>query len=124
MKLTPVAKKNNKAKKQGFMNKQFIVRKNEEIELIVKRGRKKVSKYFILYYIDSEKIYNQYCVSVSKKLGKAHIRNKIKRRIKDILMKNKMEFNKKYVIIIRKEALLVSYKELEENLIDLIKGAN
>ena len=93
------------------MNKQFIVRKNEEIELIVKRGRKKVSKYFILYYTDSEKIYNQYCVSVSKKLGKAHIRNKIKRRIKDILMKNKMEFNKKYVIIIRKEALLVSYKE-------------
>ena len=55
------------------MNKQFIVRKNEEIELIVKRGRKKVSKYFILYYIDSEKIYNQYCVSVSKKLGKAPI---------------------------------------------------
>lgn len=111
------------------MNKQFIVRKNEEIELIVKRGRKKVSKYFILYYTDSyytdsEKIYNQYCVSVSKKLGKAHIRNKIKRRIKDILMKNKMEFNKKYVIIIRKEALLVSYKELEANLIDLIKGAN
>ena len=106
------------------MNKQFIVRKNEEIELIVKRGRKKVSKYFILYYIDSEKIYNQYCVSVSKKLGKAHIRNKLKRRIKDILMKNKMEFNKKYVIIISKEALLVSYKELEANLIDLIKGAN
>ena len=35
-----------------------------------------------------------------------------------------MEFNKKYVIIIRKEALLVSYKELEANLIDLIKGAN
>lgn len=104
------------------MNKKYIIRKNEEIEVIVKKGKKRVSKYFIIYMVNNDKDYNMYCVSVSKKLVKANVRNKIKRRTKDILMKNKIDLGKKYVIIIRKEALTVSYKELEESLIKEIKG--
>ena len=104
------------------MNKKYIIKKNEEIEVIVKKGKKRVSKYFIIYMVNNDKDYNMYCVSVSKKQGKANVRNKIKRRTKDILMKNKIDLGKKYVIIIRKEALTVSYKELEESLIKEIKG--
>ena len=33
------------------MNKEYIVRKNEEIEKIVKKGKKTVSKLFIIYNI-------------------------------------------------------------------------
>lgn len=106
------------------MNKQYIIRKNEEISSIVKNGKKSVSKFYIIYNIESDTTYNQYCVSVSKKIGKAHIRNKMKRRIKDILMKNKMEFKRKYVIILRKEAVSASYSDLEEILIKQIKGEN
>lgn len=106
------------------MNKKYIIKKNEEISYIVKKGKKNISKYFIIYNIESNTIFNMYCVSVSKKLGKAHIRNKMKRRIKDILMKNKMELNRKYVIILKKEATDASYKELEEVLIKQIKGEN
>ena len=106
------------------MNKEYIIRKNEEIKLIVKTGKKTVSKYFIIYNIESDTKYNKYCVSVSKKLGKAHIRNKMKRRIKDILMKNKMELKRKYVIILKKEAVTASYSDLEEILINQIKGEN
>ena len=104
------------------MNKKYIIRKNEEVEVIVKKGKKRVSKSFIIYMVNNDKDYNMYCISVSKKLGKANVRNKIKRRTKDILMKNKIDLGKKYVIIIRKEALNVSYKELEESLIKEIKG--
>lgn len=104
------------------MNKKFIIKKNEEIAYIVKTGKRKTGTYYIIYNIESDFIYNMYCVSVSKKLGKAHIRNKLKRRTKDILTKNKMDLGRKYVIIIKKEALLASYKELEIDLIKLIKG--
>lgn len=104
------------------MNKKYIITKNEEIEKIVKIGKKKVSKFYIIYYIENNENYNKYCISVSKKLGKANVRNKIKRRIKDILMKNKMELSKKYVIIIRKAAVDVSYETLKEALILEIKG--
>lgn len=103
------------------MNKEYILQKNEEIEKVVKKGKKNVSNFFIIYYIESD-THNKYCVSVSKKLGKAHVRNKIKRKIKDILMKNKMEFKKNYVIIVRKEALLVKYDELKNTLIRQIQG--
>ena len=106
------------------MNKKYIIRKNEEIAKIVKSGKKTFSKFYIIYNIESEYEYNMYCISVSKKLGKAHLRNKMKRRIKDILMKNKMEYGRKYVIILRKEAVTASYSELEEILINQIKGEN
>ena len=106
------------------MNKNYIIRKNEEIAFIVSKGKKTVSKFYIIYNIESDTTYNKYCVSVSKKLGKAHIRNKMKRRIKDILMKNKMELKRKYVIILRSEAIKASYKELEKELINQIKGEN
>lgn len=106
------------------MNKEYIIRKNEEIQVVVKTGRKKVSNLFIIYYIDNNEEKNKYCISVSKKLGKAHTRNKIKRRIKDILMKNRMEFNKKYVIIVRKEAVTSTYEELTNKLLSMIKEIN
>lgn len=106
------------------MNKKYIIKENTEIESIVKKGKKNISKYFIIYNIESEFTYNKYCVSVSKKLGKAHLRNKLKRRVKDILMKNKIEKSRKYVIILRKEAVIASYNDLEANLIKMIKGEN
>lgn len=106
------------------MNKKYIIKENTEIESIVKKGKKIISKYFIIYNIESNTIYNMYCVSVSKKLGKAHLRNKLKRRVKDILMKNKIEKSRKYVIILRKEAVNASYNELEVDLIKMIKGEN
>ena len=106
------------------MNKQFIIKKSDEIAQIVKTGKKTVSKFYIIYNIESDTIFNKYCVSVSKKLGKAHIRNRIKRRVKDILMKNRIDLKKKYVIIIRKDAVDASYEDLKEILIKQIKGEN
>jgi len=106
------------------MNKQYIIRKNEEISKIIKIGKKTVSKFFIIYNIESDTIFNKYCISVSKKIGKAHTRNKLKRQIKDILMKNKIELSRKYVIILRKEVLNASYNNLKEALISQIKGEN
>ena len=104
------------------MNKQFIIKESDEIAQIVKTGKKTVSKFYIIYNIESDTIFNKYCVSVSKKLGKAHIRNRIKRRVKDILMKNRIDLNRKYVIIIRKDAVDASYDDLKEILIKQIKG--
>ncbi len=104
------------------MNKKYIIKENYEIESIIKTGKKSVSKYFIIYNVDNSLPYNMYCVSVSKKIGNAVTRNKQKRKVKDILMKNNIDFKKKYVIIIRKEVLNASYNELCEVLIRQIKG--
>ena len=106
------------------MNKKYIIRKNEEIQSIIKNAKKLVNNYFIVYYLKNELSYNRYCVSVSKKIGKAHMRNLYKRRIKDILMKIKYNNSCDYVIILRKNVLDINYEMMKKELSLLIKGDN
>lgn len=106
------------------MNKKYIIRKNEEIQKIVNENIKIKNEYFIVYYSKNDSKYNRYCVSVSKKIGKAVVRNLYKRRIKDILMKNDINNNTDYVIILRNSILNIKYDLIEKSLIKLLKGVN
>ncbi len=103
------------------MNKRYIIKKNEEIKKIIDKSNKIVSKYFIIYYVNNNFKYNRYCISVSKKIGKANTRNLYKRRIKDIIMKNYINNNKDYVIILRNSILDSNYSDLKDELIELLK---
>lgn len=104
------------------MNKKFIVRKNEEIQEIIKSNKKIVSKYFVMYYVKNDLNYNRFCISVGKKIGKAHTRNLYKRRIKDILMKNNINSSYDYVIILRTAIIGIPYDKLSIELIKVLKG--
>lgn len=104
------------------MNKKFIVRKNEEIQDIISKMNKKSNKLFVVYSVSNSLNYNRYCISVGKKIGKAHVRNLYKRRIKDILMKNAINNSCDYVIILRANILSCSYDEMKLELIKILKG--
>lgn len=104
------------------MNKKFIVRKNEEIQEIIKSNKKNVNKYFVIYYAKNDLNYNRFCISVGKKIGKAHTRNLYKRRIKDFLMKNNINSSYDYVIILRTAIIGVPYEKLNIELIKVLKG--
>lgn len=104
------------------MNKKYIINSNEEIQKIISKGTKKVDKYFIIYNVKNSLEYNRYCISISKKIGNAVVRNKEKRVIKEILRKSNINSQKNYVIILRKEILSLSFIEKEKELINLIKG--
>ncbi|MBQ4263475.1 MAG: ribonuclease P protein component [Bacilli bacterium] len=98
------------------MNKKYIIRKNEEVKDIIGLKKKIVCNYFIIYYRDNSYEYNRYCISISKKLGKAHERNLFKRRIKDILMKNNFNCGKDCVIILREAIKSLNYRDIENAL--------
>lgn len=106
------------------MNKKYIIRKNEEIQKIIKNSKKIINKFFIIYYSKNAYNYNRYCISVGKKIGKANVRNLSKRRIKDILMKNNINLSKDYVIILRVNILNLTYIQMKEELIKILKGEN
>lgn len=103
------------------MNKKYIVKKNEEIQQIIGDSNKKVNKYFVIYFRKNNYNFNRYCISVSKKIGKANVRNLYKRRIKDILMKNNINFSKDYVIILRVNILNLNYEQIQNELINVLK---
>ncbi len=104
------------------MKKKNIIKKGTEFTDIITKCPYKKNDYFIIYYRKNY-MHNRYGISVPTKTGKAHTRNKIKRRVKNILdLKEKiMHYSYDYVIIIRKRLLKLSYQEIEYNLLELMK---
>ncbi len=103
------------------MKKKNIIKKSEEFTEIINTCPYEKSNYFVIYY-RKNKDENRYGISVPKKTGKANIRNKIKRRIKNIIDLNEKNMHNSYdyVIIIRKRLIELNYSKMQENLMLLI----
>ena len=103
------------------MKKKSIIKKGTEFTKIINTCPYQKNDYFVIYY-QKNKETNKYGITVPKKVGKANIRNKIKRRIKNIIDLNEKNIHKSYdyVIIIRKRLIELKYKEIENYFITLI----
>ena len=103
------------------MKKKNIIKKEKEFTEIIHKYPYVKNSHFVIYY-KKNNVLNRYGISVPKKTGKAYLRNKIKRRIKNIIDLNEKDIHKSYdyVIIIRKRLIELSYKEIERSLLSLI----
>ena len=107
---------------QGNMKKKQIIQKETEFTNIIHNCPYRKNSYFVIYYRKNQE-QNRFGISVPKKTGKAHIRNKIKRRIKNIIDQNQNSVHSSYdyVIIIRKRLLELDYHQMEFQLINLME---
>ena len=103
------------------MNKEKIIKKSTTFTEIISKKQNLKNKYFSIYYVNSSE--TLYWITVPKKIGKAHVRNKIKRQIKNIIVTNEKDIqnNYSYVIIIKEAVKELNYSDLEKELISLIK---
>ena len=103
------------------MKKIEIIKSSEEYTEIINTSKSKKSKYFSVYYRKNNNS-NRYGITVPKKTGTAVTRNKIKRRIKNIIDNNKKIVHNgyDYVIIIKRGILELTYEEMEKELLKLI----
>lgn len=104
------------------MKKLNIIKKQEEINNVIQKGKFIKNKYYCLYYIYNETKYYRFCICVSKKLGNAVIRNKNKRQVKDIIDKSNFTFSNKldYVIILRNELNNISFEDKKKYLLEIL----
>jgi len=106
------------------------IKKRIDFIKVSKKGKKKFTQGFILqkYKRDfiSKKKENSARVgfTITKKIGGAVVRNKIKRRFSAIIKEVSNDYLKKnydYVIVANKKSLVMDYKELKNDIIKVIK---
>lgn len=100
------------------------LRKNKDFRRVYSRGKSYATYNLVLYKNTNEMDINRVGFSISKKIGKAVVRNKIKRRLKEIVRFKKIDI-KGYdlVFIARKPIIKLNYDQLERDVVKLFKKA-
>ena len=109
------------------MNKQYRVKKSNEIEDILKNKKYSGSKYFTLYVkTNSETSHFRYAISVGKKLGNAVVRNLIKRRIRACITNLNIDLNKNVDVLIIAKTIVnkLDYEAIYKDLRYLFRKQN
>ena len=89
------------------------------------RTRGQADGYLVLYARRNRAGVNRVGVTVSKKLGKAHIRNRIRRRLREVYRLNEDKFQPGWdiVVVARARALKADFRELTRSYLALAKKA-
>jgi ribonuclease P protein component len=107
------------------MNKHQRIKKNKEFQRIFKKGKSFANRQFIVYVLKSDQPEFRLGLSVSKKVGNAVTRNRIKRFIRQAFLENQtlLMQNADYVIIARPQSADLDYHESKKSLEHVLKIA-
>lgn len=100
------------------------LKKDKDFRKVYQQGKSFANKYLVIYIMKNNLDESRVGVSVSKKVGKAVIRNKVKRRIKEafrILVDKDIKKGYDIVFIARVSSSECEYKDIEKSVVNLCK---
>ena len=105
------------------MKRYEMVKKHEDFNEIMNKGQKSKGRYLIIFSKSKEYPKPNFGIAISKKSGNAVLRNKLKRRLRNVIDNNRLLFknNQNYIIMIKGESKFASFKELEQDLIYILR---
>jgi ribonuclease P protein component, eubacterial len=105
--------------------KENRIRKNMEFRAVYRRGKSFSNHLLVLYIYKNRKNINRIGVSVSKKVGKSVVRNRVKRLIKECYRLESSRLNTGYdfVFIARSAANDKGYNDINDAVKNLFKRA-
>lgn len=106
-----------------FLKKELRVKKNKDFQEIFKNGRSFANRQFVVYMLAKEGQETfRIGLSVSKKVGNAVTRVRIKRLIRQSILelKDQLFTGNDYVIIARKPAAEMDFFEVKKSLIHVL----
>ncbi len=105
------------------MNTKMRIKSADEFNDIIKTGTKIYSPFFIIYYKDKKLDNPRFGITQAKKFGKAYKRNRYRRILREIIRTNIKVFKNEYdyIIIIMKKCDTLNFKQIEDNLLKVIK---
>lgn len=101
------------------MQKQFRIRKNGQFQYVYRKGKGVSTRHILLSYVRAGKL--QVGFSVSKKVGNAVTRNRVKRRLRECFRRMIPGLKKGfYIFSARQSAAEQSYWQLADDMEKLI----
>lgn len=107
---------------EKLIPKQYRLKKKSDFQKIFKKGRSSAGPYFVLYIRENEeKGPTRIGFAVSKKIGTAVVRNKIKRRLREAVRSLVPDIKDNYDIIIvaRSRIKSISFFEIQKQMINI-----
>ncbi len=99
------------------LKRNYRLKKRRHFLEVYNKGLKFNGKYLVIYFLPDRKE-KQFGFTVSKKIGKAVVRNRIKRQIKEVVRLNLDRFPEKtwYVFNTKKVAIEADFRNFKEEI--------
>ncbi len=98
------------------------LRHRQEFERVFQRGTKQVSSAFVWYLLPTSGPHSRLGMAVSKRVGNAVVRNRIKRYTREFFRRHKMQFDPPcdIVVVARRQAADLEYAESVQQFTSLL----
>jgi ribonuclease P protein component len=109
------------------VQKELRLTKREDFNKVYRFGKSNANFQFVVYSLPQSKVERfRAGISVSKKIGNAVVRNRIRRVVKEILRHHadRIRLHCDIVVIARKPVAEMDYKEMEKSLLHALKRAS
>ena len=102
------------------------LQKNHEFKRLYNKGKSAASQCVVVYCARNRENGNRLGITVSKKIGGAVQRNRIRRRLKEIYRLSEEKLAKGYdiVVVARARCRYASYHEIESSVLAMLKKLN
>lgn len=105
------------------MDIRCTLKKNSDFRRLYSKGKSAVNPYVVVYSRRNREKVNRLGYTVSTKLGHAVVRNRVRRRLREIYRLNSHRFKSGYdiVIVARMRCVGAEYKKLEAAVLEACK---
>ena len=92
------------------------LKKNYEFQRLYSKGKSAVTPFLVVYVRKTKKKTNRIGITVSTKLGKAVVRNRVRRRLRELYRLSEEAFvpGCEIVVVARVRAVKASYSQLQK----------
>jgi ribonuclease P protein component len=103
----------------------FRLVRRREFEAVYRAGRRRSSELFLVFCRANGREFSRFGMSVKKELGRAVTRNRIRRRVREVLRQHRQEFAPGWDIVIhpRRAVATANFQAMTAELVQLLPSA-